>query len=70
MKLFYFFVYNEIKIMIEEITIFGKFADVDSYNKIIKNEKNTLGYFYLFDKQVHLFFYPFIAFFFVYLFDC
>lgn len=56
--------------MIEEITIFGKFADVDSYNKIIKNEKNTLGYFYLFDKQVHLFFYPFITFFFVYLFDC
>ncbi len=28
-KLFYFFVYNEIKIMIEEIKIFGKFADVD-----------------------------------------
>jgi hypothetical protein len=33
--------------MIEEITIFGKFADVDSYNKIIKNEKNTLGLFLL-----------------------
>jgi hypothetical protein len=47
MKLFYFFVYNEIKIMIEEITIFGKFADVDSYYKIIKNEKNTLGLFLL-----------------------